>query len=109
MSRYSRILVTGGNGMLAFAFKKRFADAGITATFVDRKALDISDLAACQKLFAELKPTLVLNCAAYTKVDLAEKETDLANAINGTGVGNLAKVCREHDAMLVAFQHRLCV
>ncbi len=45
----------------------------------------------------------MLNCAAYTKVDLAEKETAAANAINGTGVGLLAKLCKEHGATLVHY------
>ncbi len=39
------------------------------------------------------QPTLVYNCAAYNKVDKAEEEVGVADAINGTGVGNLARNC----------------
>lgn len=46
---------------------------------------------------------LVINCAAYTDVDGAEKNEALATAINGTGVGHLARICRERQAMLVHY------
>ncbi len=103
MNIYERILITGGNGMLAHAFKQRLAPLKLEVTYADRKMLDISDERATVRLFEELKPTLVINCAAYTKVDLAEKERDLADAINGDAVGALASLCQNHGAMLVHY------
>ena len=103
MNTYDRILVTGGNGMLAYAFKQRFAQSGLNVTFADRATCDVCDEDSCTRAFRDLQPTLVLNCAAYTKVDLAEKEQAQADQCNGYGVGHLAGLCRDHDAMLVHF------
>lgn len=100
---YKRILVTGGNGMLAAAFKKKFADSKLDVTFADRSIIDVCDRSSCERAFERIKPTLVLNCAAYTKVDLAEKELDKANACNGYGVGYLAELCKQYGAMLVHY------
>lgn len=100
---YDRILITGANGMLAWAFKQRLAPLKLNVTYVDRAAMDVTDADAVARIFAEVQPTLVLNCSAYTKVDLAEKELDKANAVNGTGVAHLAQACRQHNATLVHF------
>jgi dTDP-4-dehydrorhamnose reductase len=95
----SSILVTGGAGMLAGAFRRRLP----RAVFVSRAGLDITSERAIEELFQQRRPAIVINCAAYTKVDQAEQEEDLASAINGDAVGALARVCRAHDAMLVHF------
>jgi dTDP-4-dehydrorhamnose reductase len=93
------ILVTGGNGMLALAFKKRLP----TAHFADKNSLDIADESSVRKFFDRLKPKLLINCAAYTKVDLAEQEKNFADQINGHAVAALAKICRETNTTLVHF------
>jgi len=103
MSIYDRILVTGGNGMLAYAFKQRFAPMNLNVTYADRSVCDVCDDDSCNRAFRDLQPTLVINCAAYTKVDLAEKERGAANQCNGYGVGHLAELCRNYGAMLVHF------
>ncbi|MGC4031836.1 MAG: dTDP-4-dehydrorhamnose reductase [Tepidisphaeraceae bacterium] len=100
---FDRILVTGGKGMLAFAFKQKFAGSQLNVTFADRSICDVCDEESCDRAFRDLQPTLVLNCAAYTKVDLAEKERDSADQCNGYGVGHLAELCRDYNAMLVHF------
>ncbi|HVT87752.1 MAG TPA: dTDP-4-dehydrorhamnose reductase [Tepidisphaeraceae bacterium] len=93
------ILITGGGGMLALAFKRLLPKAH----FVDKTGLDIAEEHAVRKVFAELRPKLLVNCAAYTKVDLAEQNVELANQINGHAAGILARVCKEHDTMLVHY------
>jgi dTDP-4-dehydrorhamnose reductase len=103
MSTYDRILITGGRGMLAYAFKQRLAPLNLNVVYADRSIIDICDPASCDRAFAQIKPTLVINCAAYTKVDLAEKEQAAANQCNGYGVGHLAELCRRDDAMLVHY------
>lgn len=103
MSVYDRILITGANGMLAKAFRRRFAPLNLNITFADRQTADISDKSACTRLFEQVRPTLLINCAAYTKVDQAEKEPDLANAINGDAVGHLARLCQQFKTMLVHY------
>jgi dTDP-4-dehydrorhamnose reductase len=101
MSLYDSILITGGNGMLGRALGKSLRDAGRRATSLSRAELDIADTAALAGKFAFHKPTLVLNCAAHTKVDLCETEPDQAAAINGYAVGQMARLCREFGACLV--------
>jgi dTDP-4-dehydrorhamnose reductase len=91
------ILVTGGGGMLATAFRRLIPNAH----FADKSQFDIRT--ADESLFERLRPSLVINCAAYTKVDAAEQEEQLASEVNGHGVGRLARLCRQHGAPLVHF------
>jgi dTDP-4-dehydrorhamnose reductase len=93
------ILVIGGGGMLAMAFQRIIPGAH----FVSRAELDITNAPGVVSIFEKLRPKLLINCAAYTKVDQAEQEPDLANQINGHALGLVARACRAHDAMLVHF------
>ncbi|HEX8341559.1 MAG TPA: dTDP-4-dehydrorhamnose reductase [Tepidisphaeraceae bacterium] len=103
MSIYDRILITGGNGMLASSFRKRFEPMNLNVVYADRGVIDVCSASSADNAFAEIRPTLVINCAAYTKVDLAEKEPEKADQCNGHGVGHLAKLCKQHGAMLVHY------
>src|SRR5688500_11890307 len=100
MSAPTTILITGGGGMLAQALRPAvthaFADSNVLTP--PRKELDVGDAEELQTFFRRHRPAIVFNCAAYTKVDLAEKERAAADACNGTAVGNLARLCREQDA-----------
>ncbi|HTL28963.1 MAG TPA: sugar nucleotide-binding protein, partial [Tepidisphaeraceae bacterium] len=88
---YDRILITGGNGMLAYAFKQSLGRRGIDYTALTRDQLDIADTEAVLDVFGQYDPTLVINCAAYTKVDQAEQEPELAERVNGRGPFVLGK------------------
>jgi dTDP-4-dehydrorhamnose reductase len=101
LKTYDRILITGGGGMLGHALADQLVARGHRPRCLARGELDISDPAALDKSFAECNPTLVLNCAAHTKVDLCEQETGKADAINGRAVGHLASLCRGNGAALV--------
>jgi dTDP-4-dehydrorhamnose reductase len=101
MNLYDNILITGGGGMLGHTLADLLAIRGRRSIALNRAQLDIADPSALEKVFADHKPTLVLNCAAHTKVDLCEQETDKAIAINGTAVGHLSALCRAHSATLV--------
>jgi dTDP-4-dehydrorhamnose reductase len=68
---------------------------------VARRDLDICDPEAVSRTVAEARPNVIVNCAAYTKVDLAEKEESLANAINGSAVELLAQAANRVDALFV--------
>src|SRR5439155_18524054 len=95
-----KILVTGGGGMLATAFRKLIP----RAHFADKAAFDLTagDGRAAQ-LFTELNPALAINCAAYTKVDLAEKNEELATEVNGHAVAALVDLCNRTGAKLLHF------
>ena len=100
-SFYRSILITGGNGMLGRALNELLSKRGHHPMSLDRAALDIADPMALAKTFADLKPSLVLNCAAHTKVDLCEQEPEKADAINGKAVAQMADLCKGHGAFLV--------
>jgi dTDP-4-dehydrorhamnose reductase len=69
--------------------------------FLPEAQANILDVAGLTALFAQHRPAYVINCAAYTAVDKAEDELDLARRINRDGVENLARLCGEHGAVLV--------
>lgn len=76
-----KALITGVNGQLGKALLAQ-APAGWTCVALDRSALDLSDAAAIARMVDAEQPDLVLNAAAYTAVDRAESEPELAHAIN---------------------------
>jgi len=98
---YDSILIVGGQGMLGHALTDLLVSRGRRPVVVDLPQIDITDPSAVKKLFADRRPTLVLNCAAHTKVDLCEQETEKADAVNGYAVGLLAGSCKSSNAVLV--------
>lgn len=96
-----KILITGANGMLARAAADYCNYIGDAIVALSRQDLDIADIDAVRSKFAELGPEIVLNCAAYTNVDSAESNVDLAYQANSIGPENLAIVCREFGSKLV--------
>lgn len=68
---------------------------------LDRTQLDITVATEVRQAVKDAKPTIVVNCAAYTKVDQAESEENLATAINGSAVEFLAEAANQVDALLV--------
>jgi len=95
-----RALVTGGGGQLASEFEARLAGAAAVAA-PSRAKLDVTDDDAVARIFAELRPTVVFNCAAFHNVDVCEREEDRAFAVNARAVKRLAQRCAEHGARLV--------
>jgi dTDP-4-dehydrorhamnose reductase len=97
-----KLLITGSNGQLGLALQHRLrANHEIVA--LDRASLDIADRNACTSAIAAVRPDVVLNCAAYTAVDRAESERELAFAINANGPRFLARAARDANAFLIHF------
>lgn len=96
-----RALVTGAGGMLGTDLVAVLADAGWQVTALDRAALDILDTAACEQAVAG--HDVVLNAAAYTRVDDAESDEATAMAVNAEGAENLARASRAAGAVLVQY------
>jgi dTDP-4-dehydrorhamnose reductase len=97
------VLVTGANGQLGQALQKasQTVSSEIRFVFTDSKTLDITNPENCQSVFKEIQPNFCINCAAYTAVDKAEFEPDLAHKVNVIGVENLAKNCKKHNTTLI--------
>src|SRR5688572_25873388 len=100
---YNRVVITGGGGMLAQALVRSIRARGVHVVALDHAACDVASESDVYRTFMELKPTLLLNCAAYTKVDQAEQEPDVAEEVNGYAVGTLARLAKQHDTTLVHF------
>ncbi len=95
-----KILVTGANGMLAKEVKEKF-QKGNEVIATDVAELDITNEKMVYDVITEMKPEYIINCAAYTAVDKAEENYDLADKINGDGPRNLAKAAKAAGAKLV--------
>jgi dTDP-4-dehydrorhamnose reductase len=98
-----RVLVTGAAGMLARDLVPCLVRRGHEAVAPPESDLDITHLEAIRRWTGSTRPDVVINCAAYTRVDQAEQEEALANIINGLAVQNLCLACQEADTPLVHF------
>jgi dTDP-4-dehydrorhamnose reductase len=96
-----KILVTGANGQLGSELKKLSKAEQFEFIFTDVNELDITDTEACTTFFDEVKPSFVINCAAYTAVDKAESDRELAWKVNVDAVRNLAISCSICDSYLI--------
>ncbi|AYM89680.1 dTDP-4-dehydrorhamnose reductase [Serratia sp. 3ACOL1] len=95
-----KVLLTGSKGQLGSCFQDRLP-TGWELWATDSDVLDITDLSAVKAAVAEFKPNIIVNAAAYTAVDKAETEYELAASINKTGPENLALAAKDVDARLV--------
>lgn len=96
-----KILVTGANGMVARATAEYCQAIGDDVIARTRQQMDIADRDSVREELRTQKPDAVLNCAAYTDVDGAEANPDLAQAANSLGVEYLAEACKETGARFV--------
>lgn len=95
------IYVTGANGQLGETFKK--TSLGESATFLDRSQLDISNLSQLEDFLRSKKITALINTAAYTQVDKAEAERDLALRSNSLAPALMARYAEKKKFKLIHF------
>lgn len=96
-----KILITGAGGMLGKALTSCLEDRKHNIAAFPREALDVTNYHQVDEVMKAEKPELVIHAAAYTKVDQAESEPDLAYLINGYGSENLAVACNHLDIPMV--------
>jgi len=102
MSGIPKIVVTGGNGQLGKELQELSSShPQFEFYFLTREDMPIDNFELIRNYFGTLKPAYCINCAAYTAVDRAESERDLAFQVNGEAVGVLAAICKEHNTKFV--------
>ncbi|MEK9825554.1 MAG: dTDP-4-dehydrorhamnose reductase, partial [Methylotenera sp.] len=101
--QFKKILLTGVNGQVGRALELAFARHNIPVKALDRAALDLTDAEAIRHTLQEFQPDLIINPAAYTAVDKAESEPDLAYAINAQAPQVLAEEAVKISARLIHF------
>lgn len=94
-----KVLITGAEGQLGKAVRKRFADDELICTDVGN--LNITILHRVQEFVQKYEPDVIINCAAYTDVDGAELKKELSNAVNCIGSRNLAMAANSVRAKLI--------
>lgn len=96
-----RWLITGGSGMVATDLRDELESRDADVVGLSRSDLDVTDASAVDDVIRDVKPSIIVNCAAYTRVDEAEENEGVATAINGSAVEFLANAANAVDALLV--------
>lgn len=95
------ILVTGGNGQLGNCLRNASKGSSDRYIFTDVAELDITNAKAVAEMVRKNDIDLVINCAAYTNVDKAESDIELARKLNAEAVANLAAAVKAVDGTLI--------
>jgi dTDP-4-dehydrorhamnose reductase len=95
-----RALITGADGQLAFELQRAVPE-GLDVLALDRTGLDITDADVVHRVIAAFRPDVVINSAAYTAVDRAETEPDVAFAVNADGPRNIAHAVAEIGGRMI--------
>jgi dTDP-4-dehydrorhamnose reductase len=102
LSIWPRVLVTGADGQVGRALVKTFAESA-EVIGCNRRSLDLSNADQIREKVREIAPDIIVNAGAYTAVDRAESERDLAFAINGRAPGILAEEALRASALLIHY------
>jgi dTDP-4-dehydrorhamnose reductase len=97
-----RLLITGANGQVGWHLQRTLAPMGEVMA-IDIQEVDLTDLNAVARTVRDFAPDIVVNAAAYTAVDKAESEPELARAINVAAPEQIAKECARTGALLVHY------
>lgn len=100
-ARPARWLVTGADGMLGRDLAGLLGHQGADVTPLGRRDLDITDRPAVLRVLRDARPDVVVNCAAWTAVDLAEEHEAQALAVNGDGAAHVAAACARTGARMI--------
>lgn len=97
-----KILVTGKNGQVGYELERSLQSLGEIIA-VDRRQMDLSDLGQVRDVIRTVKPNLIINAAAYTEVDKAESEPELAMRINAEAPGVMAEEAKKLGAAMIHY------
>lgn len=97
-----RILIIGKDGQVGWELQRTLSPMGQVFA-LNRASLDLSDTDKIRDVIREIKPSLIVNSAAYTAVDKAESDQEMAHQINAIAPGILAEEAKKHDALLIHY------
>jgi dTDP-4-dehydrorhamnose reductase len=97
-----RLLITGANGQVGWHLQRTLAPLGEVMA-IDVEQVDLTDLEAVTRTVREFEPNIIANAAAYTAVDKAESEPELARAINVAAPARMAEECARSGALLIHY------
>ena len=101
LNKEMKVVITGADGQLGRSFQDALKLKGIAYLALSRKNMDVTNLAQVRSVLGSSGASLIINSAAYTNVEQAEINPEIAFAINQIGSRNVAIVCRELDSRLI--------
>jgi dTDP-4-dehydrorhamnose reductase len=96
-----KVLVLGCKGQLGLCLRDQLEHTTHEVVFTSRDHIDVADFYATKHSICEISPDVVINATAYTAVDKAEEDKEMANLINHLAVENIAMCCNELDCWLI--------
>jgi dTDP-4-dehydrorhamnose reductase len=96
-----KVLVIGSNGQLGRCLYDQLKKETHEVVFSSRNEIDITDFKLTKNKISSFGPDILINASAYTAVDKAEQERDIANLVNNLSVSNLAEICQSLNCWLI--------
>ncbi len=96
-----KILVLGGNGQLGRCLRDHLDNTTYEVIYTSREQINITNFEETKNKVVGIAPHLIINTAAYTAVDKAEENAEIANLVNNLAVNNIAQICSSLDIWLV--------
>ena len=96
-----RILVLGSNGQLGQCLNDQLSNKEYDVVYTSRDQIDIADFEGTRDEIVDISPDIIINSTAYTAVDSAEKQQEVADVVNHLAVSNLANICSKLDCWLI--------
>ena len=100
---HNTYLILGANGQLGKQFAKDLTSRNKPVIAPDEKDCDITSVDTLSRFIDSVKPTIIINCAAYNAVDMAEQQSETAYLINSTAVKNITTLCSQKNIFLVHY------
>lgn len=96
-----KVLILGSSGQLGRCLKDQLKNTFYDITFTTREEINIADLDKTRTKIKDLSPNIIINASAFTAVDKAEEQPELANLINNLAVKNISNICNDLDCWLI--------
>ncbi len=96
-----KLLVLGSNGQVGKCLNDQLKNTDYEVIFTSRDQIDVTDFKETQITVSKIRPDVIINATAYTAVDNAENDQDLADLINHLAVSNIAEICHQIDCWLI--------